>query len=100
MDERETLVRRRVTAADEFYDSFATLEASAATVGAAAATVEAFEVLLQRVAIYPGHGETVAGTPARVMKANGSGPFPPLRIFYWFDDFDVYLLDVDSYGEE
>jgi hypothetical protein len=62
--------------------------------------VEVFRVLLQRVQFHPENGETLSASSVRVMKAHGYGPFPPLRIFYWFDDHDIYLLDIDPYGEE
>jgi hypothetical protein len=85
---------RRVIPTEEFYDSFAEIQSSPAA-------VDVFRALVQRVRFFPEHGETLSASSVRVMKAHGYGPFPPLRIFYWFDDdHDIYLLDIDPYGEE
>jgi hypothetical protein len=84
-------VRRPLRPVEAFYDSLAMLDGSFET-------VEAYKVLMLRLAAHPERGRLLPDMSVRVMKTEGYGPFMPLRIYYELDDETVHLLKVDTYG--
>jgi hypothetical protein len=87
---KDTCARRRVTGVPAFYESLAKLDKSEATVAA-------FRTLALRIATAPEEGPTLKRKSVRVVRTEGYGPFPPLRVYYWMDDDAVYLLDIHVY---
>ena len=87
-------MHRRVTAIPAFYESLFRLDVSEATVRAGTA-------LLFRAAARPASSDLMPalGNGIRVLKSQSYGGFAAIRLFYWMDDEDVLLLDIERYDE-
>ncbi len=83
-------MRRRVTAVGAFYESLATLDDSDET-------MQAVKALLLRVANHPEHGPALPGMEIRILKTGAYAGFAALRLFYWIDDENVHLLQIEPY---
>ena len=83
-------MRRRVIAEDRFYDSLVALDDSEET-------MQAVKALLMRVADHPERGPSFPGLELRMLKTGGFSGFTPLRLFYWIDDENIYLLQIEPY---
>jgi hypothetical protein len=81
-------LRRRIHAPTEFYESIEAL-------GSSTGTVRAVAVLLQEAMNASESAPPIAGLRLRVARAPRSAHLAPLRLFYWMDDGDTYLLHVE-----
>ncbi|HUP60244.1 MAG TPA: hypothetical protein VNA69_07480 [Thermoanaerobaculia bacterium] len=79
-------------AVDVFYESLAALDDSRETVSVATA-------LLLRAVNRPENAPPLPGMHIRVVRSRKQGALPSLRLFYWIDDENVYLLSVERYDE-
>lgn len=53
--------------------------------------------LLQRIAGDPGCAPLITGTNVRILHTLGFDAYPPLTLFYGFDDGAVYPLHVEAW---
>jgi hypothetical protein len=86
-------VRRRVTAVPAFYESLLLLDTSEAT-------VRAGTLLLRRAVEHSASSELLPEMEGiRVVKTHSYTGFPSLRLFYWVDERDLLLLEIEQYDE-
>ena len=86
-------MRRRVIAIPAFYESLLRLDASEAT-------VKAGTLLLLRAVRHSASSELLPEMEGiRVLKTRSYSGFPALRLFYWADDRDLLLLEIERYDE-
>ena len=85
-------MRRRVRTDPEFYESLFNLDTSEAT-------VHAGSLLLLRATLHPESAPAMPGMGIRVIKTRSYEGFPALRLFYWIDDEDIFLLEIERYVE-
>jgi hypothetical protein len=55
--------------------------------------------LARRLAESPERGTPVPGTDVYLLRTRTHGSYPALRLFYTFDVYAVYLLNVERYDE-
>lgn len=83
-------MRRRLIAVAGFHDAVAAL-------GDSAEVTLVVEALIARAHSHPEAAPMVPGFSARVIKSQGYGNYPALRLVYRLEGDVVYLYDIASY---
>lgn len=85
-------MRRRVVLTHKYHESLALL-------GGSEEVVRAIAGLLDHVRNHPANAEPLPGTRIRMLSTRGDGRFPALRLLFWMNQTEIYLLWIERYDE-